>query len=107
MREAAKVSSGRSRLPPAATIWAASCGISATGLSMRATIARFHGTISAARREGQGEAPSWRRQGMHIIAISNDAVRLSFLMALLRDAGIGSVMLDQHVSVMEGSIGAI
>jgi hypothetical protein len=44
---------------------------------------------------------------MHIIAVSNDAVRLSFLMALLRDAGIGSVVLDQHVSVMEGSIGAI
>jgi hypothetical protein len=44
---------------------------------------------------------------MHIVAVSNDAVRLSFLMALLRDAGIGSVVLDGHVSVMEGSIGAI
>jgi hypothetical protein len=44
---------------------------------------------------------------MHIVAISNNVVRLSFLMALLRDAGIGSVLLDQHVSVMEGSIGAI
>src|SRR5260370_13563091 len=70
-------------------------------------LARVHGTISAARRQGQGEAPSWRRQEMHIIAVSNDTVRLSFLMALLRDAGIGSVVLDQHVSVMEGSIGAI
>ncbi len=44
---------------------------------------------------------------MHIVAVSNDAVRLSFLMALLRDAGIGSVVLDGHVSIMEGSIGAI
>lgn len=44
---------------------------------------------------------------MHIVAVSNDAVRLSFLMALLRDAGIGSVVLDGHVSIMDGSIGAI
>ena len=31
----ARVSIGRSRLPPAAMIWPASCGISATGLCMR------------------------------------------------------------------------
>jgi hypothetical protein len=44
---------------------------------------------------------------MHVIATSNDLVRLSFLTALLADAGIEVVMLDSHVSSTEGSIGAI
>ena len=44
---------------------------------------------------------------MHIIALSNDPVRLSFLQALLADAGIVCVLLDSHASIMEGSIGAI
>jgi len=44
---------------------------------------------------------------MRTVMISNDLVRLSFLAALLRDAGIESVLLDHHVSAMEGSIGAI
>ncbi|HJS85952.1 MAG TPA: DUF2007 domain-containing protein [Acetobacteraceae bacterium] len=44
---------------------------------------------------------------MRVIATSNDPVRLSFLIALLTDAGIASLLLDQHASVMEGSIGAI
>ncbi len=38
---------------------------------------------------------------------SNDLVRLSFVHALLRDAGIESHLLDAHVSAVEGSIGAI
>jgi hypothetical protein len=38
---------------------------------------------------------------------SNDAVRLSFVQAMLRGAGIESVLLDQHTSIIEGSIGAI
>lgn len=44
---------------------------------------------------------------MRTLAQSNDLVRLSFLAALLRDAGIESVLLDAHVSAVEGSIGAI
>ncbi len=44
---------------------------------------------------------------MRIISLSNDPVRLSFLSALLRDAGIASVLLDGHTSSVEGSIGAI
>jgi hypothetical protein len=44
---------------------------------------------------------------MRAIVISNDVVRLSFLMALLRDGGVESVLLDNHTSVVEGSIGAI
>ena len=44
---------------------------------------------------------------MRTLAQSNDLVRLSFLAALLRDAGIESVLLDAHVSAVEGSIGVI
>jgi len=42
-----------------------------------------------------------------ILATTNDPVRLSFLTALLADAGIAAVTLDAHTSAMEGSIGAI
>ena len=38
---------------------------------------------------------------------TNNVVRLSWTQALLRDAGIGSVVLDHHTSLVEGSIGAI
>ena len=38
---------------------------------------------------------------------TNNIVRLSWAQALLRDAGIDSVVLDQHTSLVEGSIGAI
>ena len=38
---------------------------------------------------------------------SNDPVKLSFLEALLRDGGIESFILDQHMSVLEGSASAI
>ncbi len=44
---------------------------------------------------------------MRVVITTNDPVRLSFLAALLRDAGIDSVLLDAHVSAVEGSIGAI
>jgi hypothetical protein len=44
---------------------------------------------------------------MRAVATSNDPVRLSFLTALLADAGIEAVLLDQHMSAVEGSIGAI
>lgn len=38
---------------------------------------------------------------------TNDLVRLSWLTALLKDAGIEAVVLDAHTSVIEGSINAI
>ena len=44
---------------------------------------------------------------MRTVITTNDPVRLSFLGALLRDAGIESVLLDAHTSAVEGSIGAI
>ena len=37
---------------------------------------------------------------------SNDMVLLSWVEVYLRDAGIESVLLDQNISVLEGSIGA-
>ena len=47
------------------------------------------------------------RNRMQVLVRSNDPVRLSFLIALLRDAGIEAVLLDGQMSVVEGSIGAI
>ncbi len=44
---------------------------------------------------------------MDVVATTNDPVRLSFLTAVLRDAGIEPLVLDQQMSVLEGSIGAI
>lgn len=38
---------------------------------------------------------------------TNDLVKLSWLRALLADAGIEALVLDQHTSVLEGSAGAI
>jgi len=38
---------------------------------------------------------------------SNDLVWLSWLTSLLADAGIDCHMLDAHMSVLEGSVGAI
>lgn len=44
---------------------------------------------------------------MKDILRTNDLVKLSWIQALLADAGIESVVLDVHTSVIEGSIGAI
>jgi hypothetical protein len=44
---------------------------------------------------------------MRVLVSSNDPVRLSFLTALLADAGIPALLFDTHASVAEGSIGAI
>jgi hypothetical protein len=44
---------------------------------------------------------------MRLLLRSNDLIRLSFLIALLADAGIEAFMLDNHTSVLEGSAGAI
>lgn len=38
---------------------------------------------------------------------TNDPVKLSWLQALLTDAGIESIVLDTHMSIVEGSINAI
>jgi hypothetical protein len=38
---------------------------------------------------------------------SNDPVYLSFVQHELRQAGIGHLMADQHMSVLEGSLGIL
>jgi hypothetical protein len=43
---------------------------------------------------------------MREILRTNDAVLLSFAEDVLRQANIASMLADQHISVVEGSIGA-
>jgi len=38
---------------------------------------------------------------------TNDMVKLSWLQALLADAGIGTLVLDLHTSIVEGSLGIL
>jgi hypothetical protein len=38
---------------------------------------------------------------------TNDAVRLSWLQAVLAEAEIAAIVLDSYTSIVEGSIGAI
>jgi hypothetical protein len=51
--------------------------------------------------------PSVHDPAMRVVVTTNDPVRLSFLAALLTDAGIETYLLDSHASIVEGSIGAI
>ncbi len=44
---------------------------------------------------------------MDILYRSNNAVELSFVEALLRDAGIGFMVADRNMSIMEGSLGIL
>ncbi|RLQ87424.1 DUF2007 domain-containing protein [Notoacmeibacter ruber] len=44
---------------------------------------------------------------MDILYRSNNAVELSYVEALLRDAGIRYMVADQNMSVMEGSLGIL
>lgn len=38
---------------------------------------------------------------------TNDIVKLSWIEALLADAGIETVVLDTHMSIIEGSLGVL
>ena len=38
---------------------------------------------------------------------TNDLVKLSWLSALLKDAGIESIVLDANMSLLEGSVGIL
>jgi hypothetical protein len=55
---------------------------------------------------------AWQRHQAHhpimrVVVTSNNPVLLSFLTALLADAGIEAYLLDGHTSVLEGSAAAI
>ncbi|MGG5819776.1 DUF2007 domain-containing protein [Falsiroseomonas sp. HW251] len=43
---------------------------------------------------------------MRVLLTTTDPVRLSFLVALLRDGGCAPVVLDSAISALEGGIGA-
>lgn len=43
---------------------------------------------------------------MRLLARIGEPVLLSYIEALLRDAGIGCDVADRHISIVEGSIGA-
>jgi hypothetical protein len=59
-----------------------------------------------ARPSGKQRKTKGFVSGMRVIATTTDPVRLSFLRALLADAGIASIVLDAHISAIEGGIGA-
>jgi hypothetical protein len=44
---------------------------------------------------------------MYEIIRSNDVVLLSFAESLMRDAGISSMIADQSMSILEGSLGML
>ncbi|MEL6375263.1 MAG: DUF2007 domain-containing protein [Pseudomonadota bacterium] len=44
---------------------------------------------------------------MQLLARTNDPVTLSYIVALLNEADIAHVVLDQNMSLLEGSIGII
>jgi len=44
---------------------------------------------------------------MRVVLKTNDPVVLSYARHLLGEAGIGNMVLDSHVSAVEGSIGAV
>jgi hypothetical protein len=56
------------------------------------------------RARGQVAAvPKEEKDVVKELARTNDLVRMSFLQALLTDAGIEHVVLDTHMSITEGS----
>jgi hypothetical protein len=44
---------------------------------------------------------------MEVLLATNNSVRLSFLVLLLRDAGLNPVLYDTNMAVAEGSVCAI
>ncbi len=58
------------------------------------------------RRQGQALRGE-RFAAMKELLRSNDAVLISYVSALLEEAGIGFIVADMNMSVLEGSIGAL
>ncbi|MDF1606621.1 DUF2007 domain-containing protein [Hoeflea sp. YIM 152468] len=44
---------------------------------------------------------------MHDLIHTNDPVLISFVESLMRDAGIGCLVADSGMSILEGSVGVI
>src|SRR5438067_604191 len=65
-----------------------------------------------AKQTGQGTPfpairPLAQRKRMKELLRTNNLVYLSFAQAVLKDAGIETLLFDSHMSVMDGSIGAL
>lgn len=54
-----------------------------------------------------GRIPGWKGQDMKELMRTNDVVLLSFVRSLLDGAGIEYLSLDDHMSVIEGSLGVL
>ncbi len=54
---------------------------------------------------GPGAEEAWAN--MEELLKTNDLVLISFVEALMRDAGIEVLVLDQNMSVIEGSLGVL
>jgi len=67
--------------------------------------------VAGNNRRGRGGVKATARRpwggAMRELVRTNDVVWLSWLQALLSDAGIEAIVLDTHASVLEGSISAI
>jgi hypothetical protein len=48
-----------------------------------------------------------RQSSMEEIVRTNDPVLISYIEALLKDAGVLHLVLDTHMSILEGSLGMI
>jgi hypothetical protein len=62
--------------------------------------------VKASRFKALPYLPAIGETNVRVIVTTNNQIRLSFLVALLTDAGIGTILLDSHISAVEGSIGA-
>jgi len=51
--------------------------------------------------------PNIRRFNLRELVRTNDPVLISFLEALLKSEGIGHVVLDQNMSILDGSLGIL
>jgi hypothetical protein len=66
----------------------------------------MEGSRNATATSSQAFAAKGRNR-VKEVARSNDPVRLSFLTALLADAGLTVIPLDTHASIVQGSLGVI
>jgi hypothetical protein len=60
--------------------------------------------LTSARRKGKSQR---RGSRMEELLRTNDLVLISYVEALLRDAGIEALVVDQNMSVIEGSLGVL
>jgi hypothetical protein len=70
-------------------------------------VANWRGREPANRAGVYIGASTCKFRGMKELIRTNDAVIISFVESLLKDAGIGCFVADQNMSVLDGSIGVL